>query len=195
MNEAIDQSLQERNKITLAYIELGNDPVFKKLPVARQQELILAAIKIGKETAHWLQDLYQESDPRKIAQAMKIRVRGDEVKGKKVKSFYDPQKEEIVIYRNVVDGLLRTVDLPGFSENILKIFVALELFKYLEKNKIGVVYKKFELPGFKLGPFESKKNMPGLSLVASYAFIWTLLKLPMTAANFDYLVYVLFTKD
>jgi len=189
--------IKKRNELTLAYIELGSDPVFSKLSFPLQQKYIGEAIKVGEETARWLEDLYQTRDPRKIAQKLKINVRGEASKqGKKfIKSSSDFKNKEIIIYRNVIDKLLRVVDKPGFSDKILKILVALELFHYLEQTKVGVVYKQFEFPGLKLGPFESKKYIKGLSRVAAYAFVYNLLELELTSVNFDYLVYVLFTKQ
>ena len=173
-------SIIERNRIALAFIELGGDKVFKKLAEDHKLRLVREVLSIGDEVATWLASEYGANDPRKIAAAMGIKVFGED-QGKAKGSEYRQKKMEIVVYRNFHEKLVREVQNQELSENLLKFLVAHELFRHLEINRIGEIYKRYK--------FKTWSN------VAAQAFTQTLLRLEISPQVFDYLTYILYTNS
>lgn len=190
--EKKSSSFSERNRIALAYIELGKDRTFQKLSEERKAELVKEVLLIGDEVASWVVAQYQNSDPRKIAVAMGLRVFGED-KGKSRGAEYRNKKKEIVVFRDFHDRLTREIQDPTLSENLLKLLVAHELFHHLETDRIGEVYKRFKFKAWKIGPYVREKQIKGLSNVAAQAFTQSLLGLHISPQIFDYLTYILFT--
>ena len=186
------RSLGERNRVALAYLELARDRIFQELPEGRKLELIDEVLGIGDEVAGWVKAEHGSSDPRKIAARLGIRVFGED-RGVTVRSEYRPHKKEIVICRNFHQKLLREVKSPELMEHLLKFVVAHELFRHLEFNRIGQVYKRFEFEGRRIGPYVKKNFIRGLSNVAAQAFTHSLLGLEISPQVFDYLTYILYT--
>ncbi|MDI6730962.1 MAG: hypothetical protein QME05_00070 [Candidatus Margulisbacteria bacterium] len=183
----------ERSRIALAYIELGKDKVFQQLPEPEKFNLVKEALAIGDETAKWATAEYQNNDPRRIAVAMGLKVSGEE-EGKSKGSVYHKDKKEIVVFRDYHEKLAKWVDHPQLSDNLLKILVAHELFRHIEHDRIGEVYKRFKFRVWKFGPFIKEKYIKGLSSVAAHAFTLSLLGLDISPKVVDYLAYIMFTK-
>jgi hypothetical protein len=185
-------ALSERNRITLAYLELARDKVFQKLSEDEKVRLIKEVQAIGDEAADWVAQEYGGNDPRKIAVKMGLRVFGED-RDAGGTSEYRREKKEIVISRKFHEKLLREVQSAELLERLLKLVVAQQLFHHLEAERIGEVYKRFKFKVFQLGPFVREKAIKGLSDVAAQAFTQTLLKLDVSPQVFDYLVMTSFT--
>ena len=185
-------SISERNRIALAYIELGRDKTFQKLDEDHKLKLVQEVLSIGEEVASWVVTEYQASDPRKIAVAMGLRVFGED-QNRNRGAEYRHQSKEIIVYRNFHDRLTREIQDPSLSENLLKLLVAHELFHHLEQERIGEVSKRFKFRAWKIGPYVREKHIKGLSDVAAQAFTQKLLGLEISPQVFDYLTYILFT--
>jgi len=180
-------AISERNRVTLAYLELARDKVFSKLPEDEKIRLIKEVQAIGDEAAGWVAQEYASGDPRKIAVKMGLRVFGED-RDAGGTSEYRREKKEIVISRKFHEKLLHEVQSVELSERLLKLVVAQQLFHHLEAERIGEVYKRFKFKSFQLGPFIREKEIRGLSNVAAQAFTQTLLNLDVTPQVFDYLV-------
>lgn len=187
-------SLEERNRIALAYIELSNDRVFQKLTEDHKLKLVKEVISIGDEVAAWVVAEYGTKDPRKVAAAMGVKVLGED-RGKARGWEYRRKKREIVVYRNFHEKLLREVQNPKLSENLLKYFVAHELFRHLEMSRIGEISMRYKFKSWQIGPFIREKQIRGLSRVAAQAFTHSLLQLEISPEVFDYLTYILYTNQ
>jgi len=187
-----DKAVEERNRIALAFMELGGDKTFQKLPEEEKLALVKEVIAIGDEVASWVASEYGTNDPRKIASKMGVKVFGED-RGKKKPAEYRKDKREIVVYRDFHEKLIRKVESPELSENLLKFLVAHELFHHLELDRVGQVYKRFKFKTWKIGPYIREKSIKGLSNVAAQAFTLTLLKLDISPEVFDYLTYILHT--
>ena len=186
----MNKALKERNRIALATLELAKDKIFHSIPVEERLRLIEEVLSIGDEVAKWVAAEYKTSDPRKIAEALGVKVFGADY-GELKKSEYRPKKKEIIIFRDALSRLIKGVTVPHLSERILRFLVAHELFHHLEEVKIGLVYKRFKFPG----RFGMKTYIKGLSEVAAQAFTQTLLGLEFSPQVFDYLTYIFFTSD
>lgn len=184
-------AIAERNRITLAYLELARDKVFHNLPEDEKVKLIKEVQAIGDEAASWAAKEYGTDDPRKIAVKMGLRVFGED-KNNGGTSEYRREKKEIVISRKFHEKLLREVQSKELSEHLLKLVVAQQLFHHLEAERIGEVYKRFKFKAWQIGPYVMEKTIKGLSNVAAQAFTQTLLGLDVSPQVFDYLVMTSF---
>ncbi|MDD5594220.1 MAG: hypothetical protein PHG97_05735 [Candidatus Margulisbacteria bacterium] len=185
-------AISERNRITLAYLELARDKVFQKLSEDEKVKLIKEVQAIGDEAASWVAQEYGTDDPRKIAVKMGLRVFGED-KNSGDSSEYRREKKEIVISRKFHEKLLREVKSAELSERLLKLVVAQQLFHHLEAERIGEVYRRFKFKAWQIGPYTREKMIRGLSNVAAQAFTQTLLGLEVSPQVFDYLVMTSFT--
>jgi hypothetical protein len=187
-------ALGERNRIALAFLELARDKTFQKLPEEKKMELVKEVLAIGDEVASWVPAEFGTGDPRKIAAKMGVKVFGEDRSGKKG-SEYRQEKKEIIVYRSFHEKLMREVQSPELSENLLKYMVAHELFHHLEINRLGEIYKRYKFPVWKLGSYTREKYVKGLSNVAAQAFTQSLLKIDISPQIFDYLSYILYTNS
>ncbi|MDD5568731.1 MAG: hypothetical protein PHY88_05955 [Candidatus Omnitrophica bacterium] len=184
-------AIAERNRTTLAYLELARDRVFQQLSEDEKIKLIKEVQAIGDEAASWVASEYGTDDPRKIAVKMGLRVFGED-KNTKDSSEYRREKKEIVISRQFHEKLLREVQSAELSERLLKLIVAQQLFHHLEAERIGEIYKRFKFKAWRLGPYVREKMIKGLSNVAAQAFTQSLLGLDVSPQVFDYLVMTSF---
>lgn len=187
-----EKAIGERNRIALAYIELAKDKTFQKLSEEEKTNLVKEVITIGDEIATWVVAEYDTSDPRKIAAKLGVRIFGEDY-GKEKYSEYRDETKEIVVYRNFHERLLREVKSKELSEHLLKLIVAHQLFRHLELNRIGEIYKRFKFKGWKVGPYVKENYIKGISEVAAQAFTHSLLGIEISPQNFDYLTYILYT--
>jgi hypothetical protein len=184
--------LDERNRLALAYLELARDRQFQKLDETRQFSLIREVLAIGAEVAEAIVAEHGTRDPRRIASKLGVRVFGED-DGKSKGSEYRKGKKEIVIYRSFHEKLLRDVKSRELSEHLLKYVVAHELFRHLEHDQLGEIYKRYKFNRWRLGPIVRDTYIKGLSRVAAQAFTQKLLDLEISPQVFDYLTYVLYT--
>ena len=184
------RAISERNRIALAYMELAGDSTFQKLREEEKLELVKEVMGIGEEVASWVVAENGTNDPRKIAGRLGIKIFGADC-GKARGSEYRREKKEIVVYRDFHEKLLREVKSTELSEHLLKFVVAHELFRHLELNRIGEVYKRYRFEVWRLGPFVRRGYIRGLSEVAARAFTQRLLGLEISPRVFDYLTYIL----
>jgi len=187
----VERKIIERNRMALAHLELAGDKVFKALPEDEKNRLIKEVMAVGDETAKWVVDEYKSDDPRKIAVKMGLRIYGEESQELK-KSEYRHEKKEIAISRRFHEKLLREIKSKEISERLLKLVVAQELFRHIELDRIGEVYKRYKFKMWQLGPFVREKFVRGLSDVAAQAFTQRLLGIEVTPQVFDYLVLASF---
>lgn len=189
-----EQSINERNRIALAFMVLAKDKTFAKMPEEQKMDLVKEVLQIGDEVANWLQSEYGTNDPRRIAGKIGIKVFGED-NGKAKRSEYRDETKEIIVYRDFHNRLLKEVKSPELSEHLLKFVVAHELFSYLELNRIGEIYKRYKFTAWKLGPYRKEKQIKGLSAVAAQAFTQALLGLEISPEVFDYLTYILYSSS
>ena len=187
-------SLGDRNRYAIAYMELGHDKVFQNFTPDHKFSLVKEVIAIGDEIASWVANEYRTNDPRKIAAAMGVKVFGED-KGRKQGAEYRHKSQEIIVYRDIHEKLVREIQNSELSDNLLKFLVAHQLFRHLELNRVGEVYKRYKFRAWKIGPIVREKYIKGLSQVAAQAFTQTLLKLEISPQIFDYLTYILFTRS
>jgi hypothetical protein len=186
------KAIGERNRIALAYMELAKDKVFVKLSEEQKLKLVREIIAIGDEVASWVVAEYESNDPRKIAAQLGVKVFGED-RGKTKGSEYRKDNQEIVIYRDFHEKLLREVKSSDLADHLLKFMVAHELFHHLEMDRIGEIYKRYKFESWRFGPFVKEVHIKGLSEVAARAFTHSLLGLEITPQVFDYLTYILHT--
>ena len=172
-NEA-RSAIGERNRITLAYMELARDKTFQRLSEEQKLHTVREVLSIGDEVAGWVLAEYDTNDPRKIASKLGVRVFGED-RGKKKGAEYRKGKNEIVVYRDFHEKLVREIKSAELSDHILKFMVAHELFHYLEISRVGQIYKRFKFNGWRLGPYKKDRYIKGLSDVAAQAFTLSLL--------------------
>ena len=183
-------AIKERNRISLAALELMRDKNFHKISPDERLNLIAECLKIGEEVADWIVAEFGETDPRKIAEKLGAKIFGVE-SGERKKSEYRKKEKEIIIFRDTLKRLTSEITVPDLSERILRFLVAHELFHHIENVKIGPVYKRFKFPG----KFGFSFYIKGLSEVAAQAFTQKLLSIEFSPQVFDYLTYILFTSD
>ncbi|MFH1347829.1 MAG: hypothetical protein ABIH22_03975, partial [Candidatus Margulisiibacteriota bacterium] len=147
---------------------------------------------IGDEVAGWIVNEHETNDPRKIAAKLGVKIFGED-RGRTKRSEYRKEKQEIVVYRDFHEKLLREVRSSELSEHLLKFVVAHELFHHLEMNRLGEIYKRYKFASWRLGPYIREDHIKGLSNVAAQAFTQSLLGLEISPQVFDYLTYVLYT--
>jgi len=184
------KAIKDRNRISLAALELAKDKNFLRIPEQDRIKLILEALSIGEEIADSISKEYQTSDPRKIAELMGIKISGGE-SGSFKKSEYRKKEKEIVIFRDTLERLTSEITVPELSERILRFLIAHELFHHIEETQMVPIYKRFKFKGKLWFKFYIK----GLSEVAAQAFIQKLLDLEFSPYVFDYLTYILFTSN
>ena len=185
----------QRNRIAFAFMELARDNNFRSLPAAGKLEVIERAQSIGDATAVAIKERYNLTDPRRIAEQLGLKVYGESrgVGGKKIlRSAYNPERNEIVIFRDTLEGLLAAVGSKDLQDHLLRFLVGFELFHYLERVEVGNVAEKLALPPRQIGFLKLSRTIPKLSDVAARAFTQTLLGLDFSPLVFDYLVYALY---
>ncbi|MBI5399755.1 hypothetical protein HZB07_03990 [Candidatus Saganbacteria bacterium] len=185
-------NLGERNQLALAYLEMAKDKLFQRLDEARRYELIREVLAVGAAAAAAIINEHGTNDPRRIAGRLGVRVFGEDNGGKRG-SEYRKDRKEIIIYRSFHDKLLREVKSRELSEHLLKYVVAHELFRHLEHQQLGEIYKRYKFTRWRLGPLAREGYLKGLSCVAAQAFTQKLLGLEISPQVFDYLTYVLYT--
>ena len=190
----ISRQIQGRNAMVLAYLELVKDKMFLALPEEDKLRVINEATAIGEEMAGYVNTKYGTNDPRKIAQALGVRVYGSEEGGKNQVSVYLENKEEIVIYRRAFEQISKEIGSQELGDKFLKFMVARALFFHLEKKMLGDLRDKFKFRSLKIGPWESRRPLKDIQKVAAQAFVRSLLELEFSPEVFDYLTYVLFTR-
>lgn len=186
------KAIVERNRIALAYMELARDKTFEKLAEEQKLKLVKEVISIGDEVASWVVAEYNSKDPRKIAAELGIRVFGED-RGRAKGSEYRKERQEIVIYRDFHEKLLREIKSSELADHLLKFMVAHELFHHLELDRIGEIYKRYKFEAWRFGPYVKEVQIKGLSEVAARAFTHSLLDLEISPQVFDYLAYILYT--
>lgn len=186
----MNNAIKERNRITLASLELARDKNFHKIHPEERMKLITQVLAIGEEIADWVASECGTRDPRKIAEIVGVKVLGGN-RGRAQKSEYRKKEKEIIIFHDTLKRLTAEVTVPDLSERILRFLIAHELFHHLEETRIGAIYKRFKFPKRPWGSFYIK----GLSEVAAQAFTARLLGLEFSPQVFDYLTYILFTAD
>lgn len=186
------KAIVERNRIALAYMELARDRTFEKLSEEQKLKLVKEVISIGDEVASWVVAEYNSKDPRKIAAELGVKVFGED-RGKAKGSEYRKEQQEIVIYRDFHEKLLREIKSSELSGHLLKFMVAHELFHHLEMDRIGEIYKRYKFEAWRFGPYVKEVYIKGLSEVAARAFTHSLLDLEISPQVFDYLAYILYT--
>lgn len=184
------EAIKERNKLTLAMLELAPDKVFMSLIPEARMKLVEEALSVGEEIANSIISECGTDDPRKIAEMYGVKVVGEE-RGNLKKTEYRKKEKEIVIFRDSLDRMAAEITVPHLSERILRFLIAHELFHHLEETKLGYIYKRFKFKGF----LWSSKYIKGLSDVAAQAFTQKLLSLEFSPHVFDYLTYILYTSD
>ncbi|MFH1542058.1 MAG: hypothetical protein ABIE84_03090 [bacterium] len=187
----IEMEKDEQNKLSLAFQAVSEDKTFKKLADDHKLSLVKESLEIGREIAQWVVSEFKESDPRKIATFLGVKVLGEE-RGKNGRgTMFDRQKKEIVVYRNYHEKLLREIHSPELSHKLLKLLVAVQLFYYLEAERFGEVYRRFKFSSWSIGPYNREKYVRGLSQVAAQAFSVSLLDLELTQPVFEHLSTIL----
>ena len=184
------KAIKERNKISLAALELAHDNNFHKIPAEDRIKLITEVLSIGEEIADWATAEYNTSDPRKLAEYLGVKIIGEDF-GQMRKTEYRKKQKEIIIFHDTLKRLTSEITVPDLSERILRFLIAHELFHHLEETKIGYVYKRFKFRG----KLWTHYYIKGLSEVAAQAFTQKLLALEFSPHVFDYLTYILFTSD
>ena len=135
------QALGERNRITLAFMELAQDKTFQKLAEEDKLKLVKEVLSLGNEVATTLIAEHGTNDPRRIANDLGVKIFGED-RGYDRGSEYRKDKKQIVVYRDWHEKLLREVRSNELSDNLLKYVVAHELFRHLEHNQSGEIYKR-----------------------------------------------------
>ena len=135
---------------------------------------------------------HETNDPRRIANDLGVKIFGED-RGFTRGSEYIKDKKQIIIYRDWHEKLLREVRSTELSDRLLKYVVAHELFRHLEHNQIGEIYKRYKFPACKIGPYQKESQIKGLSNVAAQAFTQSLIGLDISPQVFDYLTYILYT--
>ncbi len=186
------QALGERNRIALAFMELAGDKTFQKLTEEAKLKLVEEVLALGDEVAATLVSEHGTNDPRRIANELGVKIFGED-RGFTRGSEYRKDKKQIVVYRDWHEKLLREVRSTELSDHLLKYVVAHELFRHLEHNQIGEIYKRFKFPGWKIGPYQKENQIKRLSNVAAQAFTQSLIGLEISPQVFDYLTYILYT--
>ncbi|MEA3492838.1 MAG: hypothetical protein U9R38_00460 [Candidatus Margulisiibacteriota bacterium] len=186
------KAIIERNRIALAYMELAKDKTFEKLSEEQKLKLVKEVISIGDEVASWVVAEYDTKDPRKIAAQLGVKVFGED-RGRAKGSEYRKEQQEIVIYRDFHEKLLREIKSSELADHLLKFMVAHELFHHLEMDRIGEIYKRYKFEAWRFGPYVKEVYIKGLSEVAARAFTHSLLDLEISPQVFDYLAYILYT--
>lgn len=181
----------ERNRIALGYMELARDQTFQRLNQEQKLKLVKEVLAIGDEVASWIKAEHGINDPRKIAAKLGVKIFGAD-RGQEKGSEYRKEKQEIVVYRDFHEKLMREVKSTELSEHLLKFVVAHALFHHLEMNRVGEVYKRYSFETWRMGPFVIKKSIKGLSDVAARAFTQSLLGLEISPQIFDYLTYIVY---
>lgn len=182
------KAIKERNRLTLAALELAKDKNFHLITADERVRVMKEALKIGDEVASWAVAEFGTADPRKIAEKVGAKIFGRD-KGQLKASEYRKEAREIVIFRDTLDKLTKEVTQPDLSERLLRLLIAHELFHHLEETRIGPVYKRFKFPGKWWTSFYIK----GLSEVAAQSFTQALLEIEISPPIFDYLTYILYT--
>lgn len=188
-------TIEKRNRFVFSYIELMRDPVFLKLPFPERSRLIKETLVMAKEMAVWAKNEFKADDPRILANLLGLKVYGAEKgwrSGKPKKSEYLADKNEIIIYRDVLERLLSQIDEKSLSECLLRFLVAHQLYFHLEKTRFGDLSKKFRLPWIKIGSFEVSRYVKRLSQMAAYAFACHLLEINFSPKVFNFLVDVFY---
>jgi len=186
------QVIGMRNRIVLAFMELASDKTFQKLPEEAKLKLVKEVLALGDEVAKTLIREHESNDPRRIASDLGVKIFGED-RGFARGSEYRKDKKQIIVYRDWHEKLLREVRSTELSDHLLKYVVAHELFRHLEHNQIGEIYKRYKFPAWKIGPYQKEDYIKGLSNVAAQAFTQSLIGLEISPQVFDYLTYILYT--
>ncbi|MBI5700948.1 hypothetical protein HZC34_03750 [Candidatus Saganbacteria bacterium] len=184
------KAIKERNRITLAAIELARDKNFHNIPHNERMHLISEVLALGENIANGISKEFGTSDPRKIADLMGVKISGDEA-GNLKKSEYRKKEKQIVIFHDTLRRITSEITVPELSDRILRCLIAHELFHHIEEVKVGSIYKRFKFKGKLWFNYYIK----GLSDVAAQAFTQKLLGLEFSPLVFDYLTYIMFTSD
>lgn len=184
------QAIKERNRITLAALELAHDKNFHNMSPEERLKLISDVLTIGEEVAENIISEFGTDDPRKIAEIMGVKILGSD-SGNLKKTEYRKKEKQIVIFHDTLKRITSEITAPELSDRILRLLIAHELFHHIEEVKIGPVYKRFKFKGKLWFSYYIK----GLSDVAAQAFTQKLLNLEISPQIFDYLTYIMFTSD
>ena len=92
-------AIKERNRISLAALELARDKNFLKIPSEERIRLISDVLSIGEEIADWASAEFGTTDPRKLAEFLGVKIFGED-KGNLKKSEYRKKQKERLLMRS-----------------------------------------------------------------------------------------------
>jgi len=189
-------SLDERNRVVLAYLCLSRDRKFFKVSEAQRLKLIDSLFSFGAQVAEEVKKEFGTDDPRRIVEMMGLKVVGEDrgIRGTLLKrSEYRPARKEIAIYRDSLNQLMKEVAAEDLSDKLIKLLLSHELFHHIEHTRRLSIPKMFKMTWFKLGPLSLNVKIAATSEVAAHAFAQALLNIEHSPMVFDYLTYIFYT--
>jgi len=196
MKEKNKVTVENRNRIALAYLTLARDKKFFKLPEEKRIELIQSALSFGDSVALGIENEFSSTDSRSIAQMMGLKIIGEDggKNGTLLKrSEYRPKTKEIIVFRDSLGQLMREVAAEDLSDRIMKLLIAHEIFHHLEHTRHGATSNRFKVNLWHMGPISYTVKISNVSEVAAHAFAEKLLDIKLTPEVFDYLTYIFYS--
>lgn len=172
-----------KSKWELGMSELKRDVVFNKIPPERYDELISLAWQIGEGAAREYTRKTGTSIPSEMTKRLKIKTRSENwVQGRgnvRVYSEYEDKFSLITLHPNVISAGIKKAKTHGFNQiqsyaAARELFLAHEIFHYLECRELGLTSQKAEISTFQLGPVKMKSGIRALCEIAAHAFTRTL---------------------
>lgn len=174
-----------KNPHDIGMMELKRDSVFRKIAPDRYDELIAFAWRRGETAAIKYMEKLATSIPSVMAAKLNIKVIGSKwEKGGGNILFYSEYADKtatITLYENSIAGAMESAVSRGYTQvtslaAAKEIFLAHELYHYIECRDIDLGSRERKVVMLKLGPFKLTSGIRALCEIGAHAFAKFLLE-------------------
>lgn len=159
--------------------ELKRDVVFGRIPSERYQELIDFGWETGESAARSLAARLKTTLPSEMAQKLNLSILSEDwEEGRssvKVYSEYEDRFGRITLHPNIIREGLERLNKKGFCfvenyEAARELFLAHEIFHFMECRELGLTSRKKEIVTLKIGRLKICSGVRALGEIAAHAF-------------------------
>lgn len=170
----------------IGMFELKRDAIFSRIPPERYEELISFGWHTGEAAAQEFIKKTGTSIPSEMASRLNLQVKSENwdsgQSNVRVYSEYEDKIGRITLHPNVISAGMKAAESHGFDQvktyaAARELFLAHEIFHYLECRELGLTFQKKKIVTFRLGPVKITSGMRALSEIAAHAFTKTLYEL------------------
>ncbi len=197
------RDLKQVDELSWGRYAFSRDPLNRRIPVERREELIRRANECGREYAKRMAQEYGTQDPKELAAKMGMNVAHPDMPKDPGRVLFAEFKEpnRIFVYMDAVHKAGETMDRPGMRKamqdlDIERLLLAHELFHFVEekyKKEIFTRTEKIDLPSIPM--VKNRSTLMSLGELAAMEFARVLNHLPYSPYLMDVMLTYGYSQD